>query len=240
MKKHFLILISITLIFSSCLYDGGETIVLPIDDIDPLKGMVSEGIIPLEIRDRFTRYMTIHEGTNPPIITGYYILNPVEIIYSSDGQYDKGDTFADWYVYFGEQHKWIINEYREKQAGINGTAKDVVIVGNGNDFTVYYILESYSDRNEDGTDETYTKQSVLFSGTFTSYGIDNAQYAFIMLDKKDPLGVIMDKNEFRIFKDGNGLASTCSSWGYYAPNRVLGEFELEKNTLTKDAKKNYE
>ena len=105
MKKHFLILISITLIFSSCLYDGGETIVLPIDDIDPLKGMVSEGIIPLEIRDRFASYMTIHEGTNPPIITGYYILNPVEIIYTSDGQYDKGDTFADLYVYFGEQNK---------------------------------------------------------------------------------------------------------------------------------------
>lgn len=237
MRNNFIILLT-TIIFicNSCLYDGGETIVLPIDDVDPLKGLVSAGIVPTEIRDKFARYMTIHEGTNPPIITGYYILNPVEMIYSSDGQYDKGDTFADLYVYFGEQNKWTINEYREKQAGTNGTAKDVVIVGNGNDFTVYYLLESYSDRNEDGTDETYTKQSVLFSGTFTSYGIDNAQYAFIMLDKNDPLNVIMDKNEFRVFEDGNGWAAPCDSWNMYAPKRVAGNKELEINMLNKDAK----
>ena len=50
---------------------------------------------------------------------------------------------------------------------------------------------------------------------------------------------IMEENEFRIFKDGDGLASTCT-WGYYAPSRMPQETNLGINTLTKEAKKDYE
>mgnify|MGYP003313251775 FL=1 len=49
----------------------------------------------------------------------------------------------------------------------------------------------------------------------------------------------MEENEFRIFKDGDGLASTCT-WGYYAPSRMPQETNLGINTLTKEAKKDYE
>ena len=237
---HLLVLTTITLIFSGCLYDGGETIVLPIDDINPEQEIVSSEAIPPEIKSQFTNYMTIHEGSNPPIITGYYLLNPLTTVYCSDYGYDVGEVISDKYIYFGEQNKWQIDEYRQKQSGDIGTAKDVVIVGSGKDFTAYYIVEEYSDLDNDGVNESYTKASVLFSGTLTQYGIEDAQYAFIMLEAIDPLNKIMSENEFRIFKDGDGLASTCSSWGYYAPRRIPQENELEINTLTKDAKRDYE
>lgn len=240
MKKHLLVLTTITLIFSGCLYDGGETIVLPINDINPELEIVSSEAIPSEIRSQFTNYMTIHEGSNPPIITGYYLLDPVKLVYTSDGYYEPGEVFADMYIYFGEQNKWKIDEYKEKQSGDIGTAKDVVVVGSGKDFTAYYIVEEYLDCDNDGSNETYAKQSVLFSGTLTQDGIKDAQYAFVLLEAIDPHDKIMEENEFRIFKDGDGLASTCSSWGYYAPKRVPQENELEINTLTKDVRKDYE
>ena len=243
MKMHLLVLTTITLIFSGCLYDGGETIVLPINDINPELEIVSSEAIPSEIRSQFTNYMTIHEGSNPPIITGYYLFSPATTVYCSDwgyGGYDVGKVVADLYIYFGEQNKWQIDEYKEKQSGNIGTAKDVVIVGSGKDFTAYYIVEEYLDYDNDGSNESYTKTSVLFSGTLTQDGIEDAQYAFILLEAIDPLDKIMKENEFRIFKDGDGLASTCSSWGYYAPKRVPQENELEINTLTKDAKRDYE
>ena len=240
MKMHLLVLTTITLIFSGCLYDGGETIVLPINDINPEQEIVTSEAIPPEIKSQFTNHMTIYEGSNPPIITGYYLLDPVKLVYTSDGDYEPGEVFADKYIYFGEQNKWQIDEYRQKQAGNIGTAKDVVIVGSGKDFTAYYIVEEYSDYDNDGVNESYTKRSVLFSGTLTQDGIEDAQYAFIMLEAIDPLNKIMAENEFRIFKDGDGLASTCSSWGYYAPRRIPQENELEINTLTKDAKRDYE
>lgn len=237
---HLLVLTTITLIFSGCLYDGGETIVLPINDINPELEIVSSEAIPSEIRSQFTNYMTIHEGSNPPIITGYYLLDPVKLVYTSDGDYEPGEVFADIYIYFGAQNKWQIDEYKDKQSGSIGTAKDVVIVGSGKDFTAYYIVENYLDYDNDGSNESYAKTSVLFSGTLTQDGIEDAQYAFILLEAIDPLNEIMSENEFRIFKDGDGLASTCSSWGYYAPRRIPQENELEINTLTKDAKRDYE
>lgn len=240
MKRYLLVLTTITLIFSGCLYDGGETIVLPIDDINPEQEIVSSEAIPPEIKSQFANHITIHEGSNPPIITGYYLLTPLTTVYCSDYGYDVGEVISDMYIYFGEQNKWQIDEYREKVAGDIGIAKDVVIVGSGKDFTAYYIVEEYSDLDNDGVNESYTKASVLFSGTLTQDGIEDAQYAFIMLEAIDPLNKIMSENEFRIFKDGDGLASTCSSWGYYAPRRIPQENELEINTLTKDAKRDYE
>lgn len=239
MKKSVLIA-AIAISCSSCLYDNGETIVLPVDDINPDHEIVSSEAIPSEIKSQFTNYMTIHEGSNPPIITGCYVLDPLTTVYCSDiGGYDVGDVIADMYIYFGEQNKWQIDEYRQKQAGNIGTAKDVVIVGSGKDFTAYYMVEEHSDHDYDDINETYTKQSVLFSGTLTQDGIKDAQYAFIMLEAIDPLNKIMEENEFRIFKDGDGLASTCT-WGYYAPSRMPQETNLGINTLTKEAKKDYE
>lgn len=239
MKKSVLIA-AIAISCSSCLYDNGETIVLPVDDITLEQGMVSAEVIPTEIKERFTRYMTIYEGSNPPIITGYYVLDPLTTVYCSDERgYDVGEVIADLYIYFGEQNKWNIDEYKEKQVGTIGTAKDVVIVGSGNHFTAYCTVEENLDEDGNGKYETYAKTSLLFSGTLTDYGIENAQYAFIMLEKNDPLNEMMEENEFRIFKDGDGLASTCT-WGYYAPSRMPQETNLGINTLTKEAKKDYE
>lgn len=236
MKKSVLIA-AIAISCSSCLYDNGETIVLPVDDINPEQEIVSSEAIPSEIKNQLTNHITIHEGSNPPIITGYYLLKPLTTVYCSDYGYDVGEVISDLYIYFGEQNKWQIDEYREKVAGNIGIAKDVVIVGSGKDFTAYYIVEEYSDYDNDGVNESYTKTSVLFSGTLTQYGIEDAQYAFIMLEAIDPLNKIMSENEFRIFRDGDGLASTSSAWGYYAPKRVLEKTNFDINTLTKDAKK---
>ena len=50
------------------------------------------------------------------------------------------------------------------------------------------------------------------SGTKTAEGIQNLQYAFVMVEKgDDPEGILMEEGVFRVFKDGDEI-SYYTSW----------------------------
>lgn len=198
------------LIICSCKNSGinPETIVLP-------TGYISSNVVPEDIRPKITRYITIHEGSHPPYIVGTYIMSPNLLVYSSDGQFDVGDKFGDDTFTLSNQNNYgIIREFHRSQGGTTSFAQNVEICGSGNDFTLYFIEEGNSDQNNDGRDETYVKQSVIISGTITNNGIKNIRRAFILLDKRDPYDKIMDVNEFRVFRDGDELASKRSTINY--------------------------
>lgn len=194
----------------SCKYEGlsPETIVLP-------TGYISSNVVPEDIRPRLTSYITINEGAHPPFVTGTYVMSPNVLVYSSDGQFDVGDKFGDDTFTLSNQNNYgIIRDFYRLQGGTTSSAKNIEICGNGSDFTLYFIEEGNSDQNNDGRDETYVKQSVIISGTITSNGIKNIRRAFILLEKRDPYDKIMDVNEFRVFRDGDELASKRSTINY--------------------------
>lgn len=197
-RLSFIFLIVFSLGVTSCLRNGTETIALPF-------GKIPDGVIPESIKEQFSYHMPIYEGITPPNVIGEYVCNPNNLVYTSDGIFPEGYTFAPDYFSFKNQSASGMATFRNKQATSVGNASDVYIVGSGNNFSAYYIL--YETRyDEDGQIEATVTRSNILSGTVTSSGIQNYYLAFIILDKYDPHNVIMDVNEYRIFTDGDGLA----------------------------------
>ena len=200
MRKERLLLffVVIAIGLTGCLREGIDTIALPF-------GKIPEGVIPHEIREQFEEHMPIYEGVTPPNITGEYLNRPDVLVFTSDGLFDPGDEFAPQYFSFQNQTPSGMATFSEKQANIESEASEVYVVGSGNNFSAYFI--SNSIRHDDAGNVTSTcKLSTVFSGTVTENGIENFRFAFVMLEKDDPNYELMDVNEYRVFKDGDGLA----------------------------------
>lgn len=183
--------IMMTALFSSCLKNYNSTIALP--EIG-----TAANVIPEEIRDEFESKMDIYEGTNPPDITCSFVVAENELYYSSDGY---TGNFYDYYMKFYNK-RGNRYQYKGKDVKSHGEASDVVVIGSGDNFTAYFTSKSVRD---DGV--TWSVMANLVSGTMSSYGIRNIRHAFIMLEAHDPNNILMEENEYRIFYDGDGLAS---------------------------------
>ena len=82
--KHLLIISGLLslpiLLFSGCLKEGNDTIVLPLPD-----GKIPYSVIPEQLQDSLrTHGLTIHEGVNPGNIDGRFLSSPIVLHYSSD------------------------------------------------------------------------------------------------------------------------------------------------------------
>lgn len=198
-----------SLLMTACLKDSNLTVMLP-------TGTVSNNVIPDEIRDLLTDHITIYEGNDLPDIEGYFLVDELQSLYCSDeghGGFEPGHRFADEYIYFGPvSSAGLIYDYEEKQANTHATSDLVQVMGEGNNFTAYFVAEGYADMDGDGEEETWSKASTVMSGTISSEGIHNWRMAFIMVDKKDPLSKLMAVNEYRVFTEADNLASRIEKW----------------------------
>ena len=184
---------------SGCLKNDNETIALP--EIGS-----AASVIPSEIRDEFESQMEIYEGTNPPDISGSFVISPVRLYYATDR--DKAPTSpADDYITFYNK-KGNTYEFQSKQAGARSYSPNVIVIGSGNNFTAYF-----TERTDYDDEDSWLIQSTLISGTITARGIENIKNAFIALDVYDPKNHIMDENEFRIFYDADNI-SLFTDWYY--------------------------
>lgn len=165
-----------------------------------------DDVVPPEIQDKIEPYIPIYKGHNPPNVQGAYLSNVSTLVYSSGGGFKPGDTFADMYFRFMNQD--MVNntlDYDEKQGRSFASGPGSFISGEDDNFTAYFntVGESYG---------IYVKTAIVISGVKTSSGIKNYRYAFIMLEKgNDPEKKLVDVGTFRVFKDGNELAS-FTSW----------------------------
>lgn len=195
----FSLCILTTSLVSGCLKNDSETIALP--EIG-----TATSVIPPEILDEFESQMEIYDGTNPPDISGSFVIAPERLYYATDK--DKAPTStADEYIAFYNK-KGNTYEFQSKQAGSRSYSPNVIVIGSGNNFTAYFTERT----NYEGED-SWLIQSTLISGTITSRGIENIKNAFIALDVYDPEDHIMDENEFRIFYDADNI-STFTDWDY--------------------------
>jgi len=201
MKNLFcLSLVVFATLFSGCMSSGSETIVLPEQESSGTEGKVPSSIIPDAIRGTFETSMPIYSGTSPPDISGQYRANSLKLTGSSISG-DKLSAIADLYLAFVKKSNGKLS-YREKQADGESGSDDVVVevVGSNNNFTAYFEADGVSAGIR-------TKMSTVISGTFTSSGISNFSYGFVMLEKGyDPNNDLVPVNTYRTFKDGDGLA----------------------------------
>ncbi|MBQ3740238.1 MAG: hypothetical protein IKZ52_01785 [Bacteroidales bacterium] len=199
MRKHLFLLIMIAAVgLTGCLREGIDTIALPF-------GKVPDAVIPQEIREQFEQYMPIYDGITPPNIEGEYLCQPDRLVFTSDYGFEVGHVFSPVYFKFANQTASGMAIYRERQGSSVSDASEVYVVGQGNNFTAYFI-SNVEHRDDYGNITATAKLSEIVSGTVTSDGIVNYRNAFIMLDKYDPDHELMDVNEYRVFEDGDGLA----------------------------------
>lgn len=161
--------------------------------------------IPQEYLSKMAAHMPIYNGNRPPTVDGSFVIHPLKLIYSSDGYMD--DKFNDIYMKFSEQDASKNTlQYQEKQSNSTGDKTEMILLGEGDNFTVFAVVTSAMN----GGKVTYSLATII-SGTMTADGIKDCYQAVLMVDKNDPNNEVMDVGTYRIFKDGDLLA-TPQSW----------------------------
>lgn len=180
-----------------------------------------EEIVPPKALAEMKPYITIYEGNTPPNIEGAFFLDPFETVFCQD--YSEGHGFApgkkvasQYIKFYNQNNATRTLEYMEKSGADNtdnAIGSGAYIGGSNNNFTVYLNVESI-------TQDVRCKEAVVISGTKTSSGISNLQYAFVMIEKgDDPDNKIMKVGFFRVFKDQDGLAAAVD---WPADSKSLG------------------
>ena len=167
-------------------------------------------VIPPDIRETVEEHITIYDGVNPPNVEGEYIISPMELTYDSEYNYSVGHVFSDTYIKLHNQntHNNTI-DYQEKQMNNEQIGDGAFISGEGNNFSIYF--NTFGIGHEEEYDINY-KTALVISGTITSDGIKNLEYAFVMTEKSsDPRPYYIPVGAFRSFKDGNGF-SDRTAW----------------------------
>lgn len=182
--------IIVSMMLSGCLKQGTDTIALP--EIG-----TADNVIPEEIREEFKERMPIYEGVTPPDITCSFTLSKYICDYSSTST--KPENLADRFMAFYKKDGNTY-EYSGKQANGVQYSPRIIVIGNADKFTAYFISD---DQQSDGS---WATRADLLSGIMTEDGIKDVMYAFIILESYDPENKYMDVNEYRIFSDADGLA----------------------------------
>lgn len=145
-----------------------------------------------------TAHINIYIGENPPAIYGQFLSHPHILIHSTFSQDTIGSQYSDRYIAF-ERNGDKVNFYG-KQGDYEEVYRDLYVIGEGENFTCYYITEGYPDG-------LYAKQSTIFSGNWneTLGGLGDFKVAVILLETSGNPN-LAPKNSFRILGDGDGLA----------------------------------
>lgn len=198
----FVILAFGGLLFTSCVKEGDDTIVLPLPD-----GKIPYSVIPERLQDSLVNNgFTIYEGINPPNIEGIYLAAPLDLHYASD---DYQNLFYDLTMTFSGQKRRGMVTYSERQRDtVEGESISAQVIGHDSCFTMYcyqYVSE-YS-----GAEQLWRcKIATVISGIATGRGIRNCQYSYIMLENEAIDDYYMSQlaniETFRIYFDGDKMA----------------------------------
>lgn len=173
-------------------------------DVDPNVGFSAavQKVLPQANIDALRKLgMVINEGTVPPNLTGIFLESPTLLLatYPTDTQ-KKGDKVVDYLYKFFEpsaDNTSIKVSYKAGNGDI-ATGLGSVVSGNGNKFIIFSEL----------TEQSGVVYINVILGELTSIGIKGWQDSYV---KKTEL----EKNS--VFENGDGLASTRSSFRIAAP-----------------------
>lgn len=183
------VFLALVLSAGGCLKNDDATVLLPLPigdvvGVDPPPGMLDD--------------IQINEGTAPPDIVGNYVADSMTIERASDDYWNA--EFYNLYMSFTNVVGRNFTTYKERQSTSSATSSLARIIGSGNDFTVYFVMEM-SDPVEQWKCKTFT----VISGTLTSQGIANFQYSNAMLEKNDPLDKLMNVGEYHVYNNRGGI-----------------------------------
>ncbi len=163
-------------------------------------GHINDTIVPPGLRDSIDDHFDYNEGTNPPNVSGMYVMSIRKMIYHSvQGNTDV--NLSDYYFGIIRQN----DRYYFVSRGTGGLEySQAGVSGSGNDFSVCFLVNGKGD--DDMSPDAWYKASVVLSGTIEDAGVRNCQYVFTMLEKYDPCGIFMPVGTYYICRDADGLA----------------------------------
>lgn len=186
--------------FQACTKNDGSTVVLLgtesyVDDI--LEA------IPDTLRTIFEQqFGEIPQGYVPPKIEGCFVFGPKQRCYSNVAHWPLNVTEPNMNLHFSNQHNSVVEL---NLAEATETFTDTVfVVGHENLFTVYY---QESKAMTVDNDAVVLKRGILIKGEMCDEGIRDLYFANIVMDVVGDVGTaLVERGQFFIYKDGDGLA----------------------------------
>ncbi len=156
-------------------------------------------VIPKQFVDSLVKYgFEVHQGVQPPDITGSYLVSP-PVLERSNLNDQPGRQFSDNAIRFFNQNAEDFSiELESLQNDKRRTSVRTVISGAGDRFTVYGIL--LSEQGDKKSEFAY-----LYSGTIEEGGIRNLKYGLVNIDN-DGDGVFFKVGGCRVIYDGDGIS----------------------------------
>lgn len=168
-----------------------------------VNGEIPTSVLPSELASEISQYINIYQGVNPPEVEGQFIASPYILFHATSGDttnilyHDRYIAFfrnGDKVDFYGKQWDDDANAYYlEAHRQLN-------VIGDGNNFTTYYIVEGYPNG-------MYAKQSVIFSGTWdaANNAINDFKVVVILLETSGNPN-LAPVNTYRVMGDGDGVS----------------------------------
>ena len=195
MKKLKYLLISLTAILIimvcfSCEIEGEHTITIPTKrEVKPIKDIIPQVLI---------NQVVIHQGYDPPDITGGYLISPYKLTYSTLPHDSIGLSWGEKGIKFTKQSYENTIAYESNHGGERVNCPIAYIQGSGNNFTVYFRETKVSSSGSPVT------TAAVISGTKRTDGISDLSYSYIVIT---PAPGSIPQNSIRKFIDGDYLAT---------------------------------
>ena len=210
-NKHLRILLALLVLpvflFTGCLKEGDDTIVLPLP-----YGKIPYDVIPERIQDSLMLHgFVINEGVTPPVIEGKYVASPMDMQYASDNYFNPNFRYL-YMAFSGQQRRGKINYsqvqhdtiflHEQQFTDAIADASRAHVIGEGDNFTMYCIQKIVPP------DSSWMCETAsVVSGISTKAGIKNCQYAQYIINTEGDLTRIPEVGTYRIWNDGDSLAS---------------------------------
>lgn len=192
--RKCLFIVAVCVLAVSCMKDTDETIWLPV-----LNDRIPERVLSADEQDSLRQYMPIYEGFTPDNVDGDYMSSPMKLVYASDGF--EGE-FYDMRWVLADQNGRNVASYKEWQETAAGATKEAHVIGEGKKVTIYTVEKAVDEQVGWSCDMV-----TVISGEVLETGIRGYSYAIVMRNKCDENGVIIEPDSYRVFTDGDGMAS---------------------------------
>ena len=180
---------------------------------EPEDGHIPSSVLPDELANEISQYVNFYQGVYPPEFDCQFVSHPHTLFYSTIDeplntvQNDRYVAFVrngDKVDFYGKQWNDEINAYYEE------AYRQLNIIGEGNDFTIYYITDGYPNG-------MYAKQSTIFSGTWdaANNAINDFKVVVILLETSGNPN-LAPVNTYRVCGDGDGF-SEYNPWLMKSP-----------------------
>lgn len=176
---------------------------------EPVDGHIPSEVLPDALAAEIGQYMNIYSGENPKIISdNVYVSSPHKLMHTT---FDEPvDTIYHNYYFEirrNDNPVFLVEYLWDESLGFPVYTSSLSnIIGSGDDFTIYYLKEDYTNG--------YAKTATILSGTWDEENdaVNNFKMAEILLKTFENPN-LPPENSYRIIGDADGVSNYYPYFG---------------------------